>query len=214
MQIASILDFDGTVVYEDVFERLLDEFTKEDWRYYDYLVEKGELSLEEAVSKQFDLIKHAGLNALFNASLKYLNIREGFYDFAKYCEDKSIELVIASAGLSFYIHHLINKNNFKVTCYCMNVIEKDGSLILYQPSYDKKRYKNFKQAIVNEYKGKGFFVIYIGDGFNDFWAAKDANLVFAVKDSVLEQKCKESNLTFKSFSSFNEVVKELSKLEY
>jgi len=70
MQIASILDFDGTVVYEDVFERLLDEFTKEDWRYYDYLVEKGELSLEEAVSKQFDLIKHAGLNALFNELLQ------------------------------------------------------------------------------------------------------------------------------------------------
>jgi Uncharacterized conserved protein, possibly involved in methylthioadenosine recycling len=214
MQIVSILDFDGTVVYEDVFERLLDEFTREDWRYYDYLVEKGELRLEEAVSKQFDLIKHAGLNALFNASLKYLNLREGFNDFIKYCEDKSIQIVIASAGLSFYIHHLIDQCNLKVKCYCMNVIEKDGSLLLFQPSYDKQRYKNFKQAIVNEYKEKGFFVVYIGDGFNDFWAAIDANLVFAVKNSVLEQKCKESNLTFKSFLKFNEVIEELSKLEY
>lgn len=211
MQVAVLCDFDGTVVYYDIFERLLDEFTSEDWRKYDYLVEEGKLRLEEAVEKQFDLIKYAGLEVLSKASEKYIQIRKGFEDFAKFCERNNIELVIVSAGLDFYIKKLFEKFKIKAKCYCMEVLNEDGILKLKMPVYDTYKYRSFKEFIVDEYKKKAF-TIYIGDGFNDFFAARIADKVFAVKNSVLEKKCIDAKLNFLSFSEFNEILEFLKNL--
>jgi len=212
MKFVSILDFDGTIVYEDVFEKLLDEFTKEDWKYYDYLVERGELELEEAVKKQFNLISYVGKEKLLEASKKYLKLRNGFLDFSRFCDEMDIGLIIASAGLDFYINYFLNLYKINAKCYCMQIIEDNEGLKIIPPSFDKSRYKNFKEAIVQQYNEKGYFTIYIGDGFNDFLAARRAKLIFAVKGSVLEEKCSLANLNFNSFENFEEIKEEIIKI--
>ncbi|HLI46889.1 MAG TPA: hypothetical protein VKU94_06835, partial [Geobacterales bacterium] len=121
------------------------------------------------------------------------------------CYENNIDLVIASAGLDFYIYYLLNSHDIKAICHCMHVLEEDGKLKLIAPDFDRSKFRNFKQAIVKEYINKGYSPIYIGDGFNDFWAAKEAWLVFAVENSVLEKKCADARLRFKSFKHFSEI---------
>lgn len=210
MKIAVVLDFDGTITYHDVFEKLLDEYTSENWRLYDYLVEKGQLKLEEAIKKQFELIKHAGLNKLSESASKYLETRKGFKEFAEFCEAKGIELIIASAGLDLYIEKLLKKEGIKATCFCMKV-KHESELHLEIPSYDLS-YVNFKQHVVEELKKKQYYVIYVGDGFNDFWAAKSANMTLAIKDSVLEERCRMEGLKYRAIEDFHEAKEILENL--
>ncbi len=211
MKIVAILDFDGTIVYEDVFERLLDEYTKEDWRYYDRLVEKGELKLEEAVERQFEMIKHVGIEELLEKAKKYLEARKGFKEFVDFCLKKGIDILIASAGLDFYIKYFLEKNEIKAKCFCVNVLKENGSLKLKFPSFEDSS-NNFKESLVKKMKKEGAYTIYVGDGFNDFWAASIADKAVAIKGSVLEEKFKEKNLDYIAISSFDELKAYLETL--
>jgi 2-hydroxy-3-keto-5-methylthiopentenyl-1-phosphate phosphatase len=49
--------------------------------------------------------------------------------------------------------------------------------------------------------------VYIGDGANDFCAARQCNLVFAKKS--LAQHLKKQNLSFAAYKDFNDVKKNL-----
>ncbi|MHA2105675.1 MAG: hypothetical protein ACW981_19790 [Candidatus Hodarchaeales archaeon] len=52
-----LCDFDGTIVTHDTAEFILNKFTTENWQIFDELLEKGEMTLEESMKKQFKLIK-------------------------------------------------------------------------------------------------------------------------------------------------------------
>jgi 2-hydroxy-3-keto-5-methylthiopentenyl-1-phosphate phosphatase len=55
-------------------------------------------------------------------------------------------------------------------------------------------------------------VIYIGDGSGDFDAAKEADYVFAVKDSKLAKLCQSYRVPFKPITDFQEVVEEIRRI--
>jgi Uncharacterized conserved protein, possibly involved in methylthioadenosine recycling len=107
--ITVISDFDGTIVIYDVFEQILDSYSKEDWRIYDYLADEGKLKLEEAIMRQFSLISHLKEEEILEFSKKFLIERDYATDFIKFCNDNSIKLVIASAGLSTYIKYFFKR---------------------------------------------------------------------------------------------------------
>jgi len=121
--ITVISDFDGTIVIYDVFEQILDSYSKEDWRIYDYLADEGKLKLEEAIMRQFSLISHLKEEEILEFSKKFLIERDYATDFIKFCNDNSIKLVIASAGLSTYIKYF-----FKEKLKCHNILFRGSKL--------------------------------------------------------------------------------------
>ena len=58
MDIIILSDFDGTIINIDSCEYILSKFVPhEEWKIYDYKYERGEIPLEEAMRKQYGLIK-------------------------------------------------------------------------------------------------------------------------------------------------------------
>jgi 2-hydroxy-3-keto-5-methylthiopentenyl-1-phosphate phosphatase len=68
--------------------------------------------------RQFSLVR-ASREEMLNALEEVATIRLGFEEFARYCEDRGIALVIVSAGLDFVIKHFLAVRNLKnlVTVY-------------------------------------------------------------------------------------------------
>jgi 2-hydroxy-3-keto-5-methylthiopentenyl-1-phosphate phosphatase len=87
----------------------------------------------------------------------------------------------------------------------------NGVEFVFPPLQDKTS-ANFKQDLVRSHKRQGETVIYIGDGSGDFDAAKEADYVFAVKDSKLAKLCQSYRVPFKPITDFQEVVEEIRRI--
>jgi len=209
--ITVISDFDGTIVIYDVFEQILDSYSKEDWRIYDYLADEGKLKLEEAIMRQFSLISHLKEEEILEFSKKFLIERDYATDFIKFCNDNSIKLVIASAGLSTYIKYFFKRKNLNATIFCLEVQSLNGKLTGKLPFFEGE-FKNFKEAIVKRYKSEANYVVYVGDGFNDFWSAIQSDLIFSVEGSVLSEKLNKAKIKHEEFFSFKYVIEKIKKL--
>lgn len=207
-----ISDFDGTIVVYDIFEKILDEYTKEDWRIYDYLADENKIKLEEAILKQFSFISHLSDEEILEFSKKFLVERENASTFIKFCNENSIDLVIASAGLSIYINYFFNKIQAKAKIFCLEVKRINNKLEGRLPIFEGN-HANFKEAIVKNFKKDDNFIIYIGDGFNDFYPAIQSNITFAVEGSVLDSKLSKAKIEYKKFVNFSTIINYIKNLK-
>jgi len=208
-----LCDFDGTITDADTAQFVLCTFARGDWRAIEALFEKGEITLEEGLRRQFSLV-NASREQMLNALEGVANLRPGFEEFARYCKNRGIPLVIVSAGLDFVIKHFLEAKNLKnlVTVYApKSRISADGIEFKFPRRYYRKSV-DFKHDLVRHYKSQGFKVIFIGDGNADFASAKEANLAFAIKGSRLEELCKKEKIPFISISSFKEVLESIRKM--
>jgi 2-hydroxy-3-keto-5-methylthiopentenyl-1-phosphate phosphatase len=208
-----LCDFDGTIIDIDTAEFVLDMFAHGDWRAIEALFERGEITLEECLKRQFSPVrvsKKEILKALKGAA----TLRPGFEEFASYCKNRGIRLVIVSAGLDFVIKHFLQVNNLKnLATICMPRIRVTADGIEFK--FPRRHYRtsvNFKQDLVKQYKAQGFRVISVGDGSADFPAAKDADFAFAIEGSTLEKLCEKEKIPCKSVSSFLEVSESIQKI--
>jgi 2-hydroxy-3-keto-5-methylthiopentenyl-1-phosphate phosphatase len=207
-----LCDFDGTITDIDTAEFVLDMFAHGDWRAIEALFERGEITLEECLKRQFSLVrvsKKEILKALEGAA----TLRPGFGEFARYCKNHGISLVIISAGLDFVIKHFLKVKDLKnLTNVYMPKTKITASSIEFK--FPRRYYTssvNFKQDLAKRYKSQGFRVIFVGDGSADFPAAKEANFAFAILGSTLETLCKKEKIPHKSVNSFLEVLESIHK---
>jgi 2-hydroxy-3-keto-5-methylthiopentenyl-1-phosphate phosphatase len=200
-----ISDFDGTIVIYDVFEKILDKFANDDWRLYDYLVEEGKMNLEDAILKQFSMISHLKEFEILEYAKNFLIEREYASNLIAFCDENNIEFIIASAGLSTYIKYFLTQKLINAKVYCLEVNNYNGKLFGKFPKFNGN-YKNFKEAIVEKYKKDNFFVIYVGDGFNDVFPAVKSNKIFAVEDSLLSKNLDKLKIAHEKFVSFKKIL--------
>jgi 2,3-diketo-5-methylthio-1-phosphopentane phosphatase len=208
-----LCDFDGTITEVDTAEFVLCTFAHGDWRTIEALFEKGEITLEECLRRQFSLVR-ASRTQMLNALEGVATFRPGFEEFARHCKGSDIPLVIVSAGLDFVIEHFLKVKDFKdlVTVYMPKTrITADGIGFKFPRRYFRASVDS-KHDLVRHYKGQSFTVIFIGDGSADFAAAKEANLAFAIKGSRLEELCGKEKIPFKSIGSFLEVLESMRKM--
>jgi 2,3-diketo-5-methylthio-1-phosphopentane phosphatase len=212
-KVVVLCDFDGTISDVDTAEFVLCTFAQEDWRATEALFEKGKITLEECLRRQFSLVR-ASREQMLNALEDVATLRLGFDEFARYCKDRGIPLVIVSAGLDFVIKHFLEVKKLKnlATIYApKSRISADGIKFNF-PRRHHRTSVDFKHDLVRRYKSQGFRVVFIGDGHADFAAAKEANLAFAIKGSKLEELCEKEKIPFMSISSFREVLESIRKM--
>jgi len=90
------IDFDGTIIKEDSLDILFKFFAKDDWIKKDKLWEKGKIGSYENLQFAFSTFKITKEKLDFIISK--LNVREGFFDFINFLEEKSIKYFIVSEG--------------------------------------------------------------------------------------------------------------------
>ena len=198
-------DFDGTVVNIDTGVYVLSKFANGDWQELDRRLERGELSFEENIRKQYGMINHPKEEILRTVETA-ATIRPGFRAVLDRCKERRIEFKILSGGLDFCIEHILRKNNLEVDLVApKSTFGSDGIKVEFPKVSDPTSF-SFKDDTVRLYQRQGFNVAFVGDGYADYFALKAANLRFAIKDSVSARLCKARNVTYKEIVDFEPVL--------
>jgi 2-hydroxy-3-keto-5-methylthiopentenyl-1-phosphate phosphatase len=191
----------------------LESYATEDWKIYDKQFERGEISLEECLRKQFSTVIVP--EAVILQDLKHeLSIRSSFPELIRICETNNIPAVIVSAGLEFVIKHVLKENGWidYVQVYAPLAQLSSEGIKLSMPSLHYKNSVNFKDDQVEYHRRQGKQVLYVGDGIADFYAAKRANFPFAIKNSKLAEHLTQKNIPHQEIDDFRAVTETVIRL--
>jgi 2-hydroxy-3-keto-5-methylthiopentenyl-1-phosphate phosphatase len=209
-----LCDFDGTITTVDTAAWVLARFAQGDWRLFDKQFEKGEITLEECLNRQFSLVK-ASKKQILEELKNVVIFRPNFKKLAKHCKENRIPFIIVSAGLDFVIKHFLKLNdclNLVEVCAPKTVFSNQGIRFIFPMLIDRKS-ENFKHDVVRHYKTENAEVIYIGDGLADFAAARDADYSFAIRNSRLARLCKNHENRCRNVTDFQDVIEAIRKIE-
>jgi 2,3-diketo-5-methylthio-1-phosphopentane phosphatase len=211
VKMSILCDFDGTIALIDTAEYILEKFALGDWREIERRLESGELSIEESMKLQFEMISLPRSEIMTEID-KIIQIRPGFESLLKFCSSCSSKLKVTSAGLDFYIHHFMEINGWSnLTEIIAPRVTEDNGI---QFRFPEKRYPsshNFKEDEVSYEQARGGKVAYIGDGTSDQWAALRSDLAFVVKGSKLDALLKKNGTSYVPFTDFQTVVERLEE---
>jgi 2-hydroxy-3-keto-5-methylthiopentenyl-1-phosphate phosphatase len=177
-------DFDGTVTKEDVIDRILEEFADPKWMEIEQSWANGEIGSRDCLAMQTRLIK--GKERELLDFVEGISIDETFVDFAGYCNDKAVEIVILSDGIDRFIKSILNRYGLNDMRVFSNSLESTkGCFEMFFPYFRedcKSRSGICKCKIMEELSIPGDIKILVGDGRSDFCLAGKADLTFAKSD--------------------------------
>jgi 2-hydroxy-3-keto-5-methylthiopentenyl-1-phosphate phosphatase len=213
MDFAVLSDFDGTITEIDTAVIVFNKFINGNWRIFNEQLDRGEITLEQCMREQFSMIK-APKSVILNEKELNISFRPGFEELVYFCKDNQVPFEIVSAGLDFVINHLLEGRGLdgktKVsavrTRFTGDGIEMDSLELHDRHSID------FKDDLVNYYKYKGYFVLFIGDGMSDKGAVRSADYVFVIKGSRLAEFCKKEGINHQEMSDFQEVIARIKEM--
>jgi 2-hydroxy-3-keto-5-methylthiopentenyl-1-phosphate phosphatase len=205
-------DFDGTIVNVDTAEIALDLFADPDWRRIDEALEKGEVSFEESLRREFAMIKVSQERILSELD-RIVVLRPHFQQLVDCCRSKEIPLTIVSGGLDFCIQHFLNRDDWlKYIQILAPKSQRTGNG--YSVTFPKLfigSSVNFKDDLVRHEKMNGKRVLYVGNGFGDYVAARESDLAFAIKGSRLAELCRIGNVRHDEIDDFQQVIDVLNR---
>lgn len=199
-------DFDGTISTSDLAEQVLERFARNDWRMYLGMLERGEITLEECVQRQFSEIS-ASEEEIIQFLEKRVSFRPNFSMLVNACEKAGVPITVVSAGIDFVIKHFLVKNGWgSIPLHVAKTRITGRSIEFAFPPKVNKEASNFKDDIVISHQKGGKFVVYLGDGLSDFNAIGRADAPFAVEGRSLLKHCSAVGVRCRGFSDFREVV--------
>lgn len=205
-----LCDFDGTITIADTGVVALDYFSDEEWRYYDKLLEREEITLEECIKTQFEMLKGRKTEIL-DLIIKKVELRPNIEEFIEFCHKNNIFFIVLSAGLDFVIEYFMSQfpSSKNIPIYAPTTQFLNGKVKIIFPDLKSNNSKNFKQDIVKKYSTKNTTVIYIGNGLSDFEGVRTSDFAYVVKDSKLDTLCKKEAIPHKEFTDFLEVINDI-----
>jgi 2,3-diketo-5-methylthio-1-phosphopentane phosphatase len=202
-----LIDFDGTIVTIDTAEYVLDKFAGKDWRIIDEQLERGEITFEESLVREFAMLK-VSEKQMLDALEPATHFRPNFEKMIEYCRMHSFPLVVVSGGLDFSIRHFLGQKGWldSVEIFAPRAECTDNGVILSFPKRFDQMSTNFKEDLVRYYRIQRKKVVYIGNGLSDYPAAKIADVPFAVRGSKLAQLCRNARIACEEITDFQQAV--------
>jgi 2,3-diketo-5-methylthio-1-phosphopentane phosphatase len=205
-----LCDFDGTITAADTIDLLLEALADEEWQVIEDSWVKGEIGSRECLDKQIRLIR-GGWPAMKKVLDEKAVVTPGFVEFARWCKESNVPLVIVSDGIDKVIDYIFSKAGVRPDAIFSNRLleHADGSVEMTFPFGADACGGGVCKC--NVYAGSAAKLsIVIGDGKSDFCWARKADLVFAKKS--LEKFCQKENLNYHSFDNFNDIRRRLETL--
>lgn len=213
MKTAIFSDFDGTISLKDVGYSLFHHFSngKNDALLPDW--KSGAMSTRDCL-----LAEAAMVNATPEEIYKFIDtigIDQDFATLMTIAQKKSIPLKILSDGLDVYIKYLLEKANLSNLDFLANHAKLANNTIEITFDHTNKKCQRCgicKGEIITDFKDsqdEQYQIIFIGDGYSDICAAKEADILFAKKD--LKEYCIKEDINFISYSNFNDILTELKQ---
>jgi 2,3-diketo-5-methylthio-1-phosphopentane phosphatase len=204
-----LCDFDGTITLIDTAEYILDHHASGDWRAVERLLEEGQVTIEQSMGLQFEMIS-LSRDAIVAELDRVVLPRPGLDDIITGCISLGSKFAITSAGMDFYIRHFMAASGWgSVEIVAPAVTDEGGSVRFRFPPLTCPEARNFKEDRVLRERAAGQRVVYIGDGTSDRWAALSADLAFAVRGSRLDSLLDQEGKEHRTFTDLGEVASAL-----
>ena len=210
MECVVLTDFDGTMVTIDTAEYVLDKFADKDWRIIDEQLERGEVTFEESLAREFAMLKVSEKKMLDALELA-THFRPNFEKMIEYCGIHRFLLVVVSGGLDFSIRHFLGQKGWldSVEIFAPKAKCTENGVVLSFPKRFDQTSTNFKEDLVRYHRKQGKKVVYIGNGPGDYPAARVADLPFAVRGSKLAQLCRNAGIACEEITDFQQAVESI-----
>lgn len=207
MDVAVVVDFDGTVTERAVSYMLLERFGRPGWRDLDKAYAAGELNAREVIARQFSMVD-ATDQEVADFARQHVQLREGFTEFVSHLRGLGYPVAIASEGLDIYIDPVLEENGVEYVNVFYNEATRgaDGRLVPRYPHPDMECEEcgNCKSGLVKALQADGNYVVFIGNGRTDLCPARYANIVFA-RDG-LARNLQEEGRPYILFEDFHDIL--------
>lgn len=190
---------------------ILDAFATGDWRRLLTQYREGKIPVGRFNTRAFAMVK-ADKPTLLQFVRSKARLRAGFHELLAYCHRQGFEFVIVSNGLDFYINTILSDmgiDNIQVFA-ARTRFTADGIDVRYIGPGGNQLEDNFKDAYVSLFLGRGYRLIYAGNGISDVSPARQAHHIFATGE--LLTCCQEINLNCTPFTDLNDVIRGLESL--
>ena len=173
-------DFDGTIIRNNLSVLLREKYACGDWQRIDSDYLHGHLTVEQSNKLQFALIKEPK-ERLREFVRQHIELRPGFVEFVRYCQESAILFVIVSSGLDFYIEPVLKEIGIpSLELHCGRAsFDRNGIDVSYYDPEGNIVSEGFKKKYLTWLRKRDKNIIYIGDGLSDLEAARQADHIFA-----------------------------------
>lgn len=201
---AIFVDYDGTITDRDTFDVLVEHFAGPDvWAQTERGLDDGTTTIRDVLQVQAGFVRgdFAHVSALLRREIA---VDPTFAAFVEFCRAGGAAVEVVSSGIEPIIRERLAEAGVRDVPIVANGIDPDpsGWRIVYRGDSANGTDKG---ARVREARARGRRTIFIGDGRSDFSAAALADRRFAKRGLPLERFLRTSNLSYESFSSFEDV---------
>ncbi|MFC1606432.1 haloacid dehalogenase-like hydrolase [Candidatus Latescibacterota bacterium] len=209
------VDFDGTATIEDIGDSIFETFLDPELLaqgFHDNVITEwkaGRMSSFECLT--LECSNTYVTRTELDRHLDGFDLTPGFVETVRYCADNKIPLMVLSDGLDYYIDYLLKKNDLGAVPFKSNHIFFDnGSLGVEFPHQEHGcgRCGNCKRWHMEANTADGETVVYVGDGYSDRYAIRNADVIFARGDLV--EYCLKNDIKHRKYSTFHEILGYLS----
>ncbi len=204
-------DFDGTITEVDFYRMVMKYLTPEQQKlaldtYKNGGTVKGFLKY---VFSNINQDKH-----VIDEEVRRIKFKKGFKELLKYVKENNGELIIISAGLTYYVKKSLQiRNIFDIQIYANRSHYRDKGLHFDENDNDFacEKFGIDKEKIVKKFKKYYAKSYYIADGFPDYKASLFTDEVFAT--GMLEQIYNREGKTYKPFNDFVEILEHIKNVQ-
>ena len=204
-------DFDGTITCIDATDAILERFALPAWREWEQRWVNGEITSQECLSRQAELI-WADRESLIRFAAD-LPIDEGIFALESLCAEYDISLSIISDGLDLVIEAILRRHNLLHIPVFSNHLcwDQSGLPVLSYPfsmPECQSRSGTCKCALTQLIDSASSHIIYIGDGQSDRCVSDKVQTLFA--KGTLQTWCRNQMVPFRSFDTLTDVAEQIS----
>ncbi|HTX17868.1 MAG TPA: MtnX-like HAD-IB family phosphatase [Bacteroidota bacterium] len=207
-------DFDGTITRNDLGDLIFEVFGDSEG------TASGSSGSEDfrREAERYWRRACAGVSGVtaeeFQAFVDAQVIDAGFHEFAEYCSEHLIPLIVLSDGFDLYIRRVLDREklgHLPVFSNELSIVE-GGRFAPSFPYADEEcgACANCKRNHLLTRSADDSIVVYIGNGSSDCCPARYADVVFA-KEELL-RFCERENVTYHRFESFAGILEKFRSL--
>ena len=198
------IDFDGTIVAQDVTDSVIQRFSRPGWEIAERLWAEGKIGSRECLSTQISLLS-ASIDEILNY-IDVLQIDPSFPAFVNFLRTASIPFAIISDGFQEFIKRVLaNSNIDEFPLIIANRLQENqtGLEAIFPYAEEPCSAGTCKCAAASKIGG-GLPVVLIGDGRSDFCLARNAACVLS--KGKLSAFCAENFIPGQPFKNFSDAT--------
>ena len=175
-------DFDGTITLRDTLDLVVNRWAPGVWETIEGRLRDGQVTLLEAMDEEFQHV-HAAEDEVIAYVVAEAGIRPGFGEFVRWLSDRGDRLIVVSAGFRVLIDPILRKAGLgDLHVHAGDALFSPAGTILSYPPSSQECVSGCGHCKSETIAAHGPFagpVVYLGDGYSDRCAAREADVVFA-----------------------------------